>query len=227
MKAAFSVSYNGAHNKGGDPGSSGQLPGHVHARMLRDTCLYLKRECDWPIIVGATSFPGILRIETTPDEPEREYIWDVFKLARIVSIPGNPGHQSGACWSIRMGVEAASKLGIDYLIHTAEDVVPNPGICREMVAQMQREGSDYCGEPWGHNHDELNAQFFGCRVEWFATYFDGAGVGGQWTERYMADLVYGHNRKTSLIERVYLHTHDADEHRGLIERQSTKQRNRP
>jgi hypothetical protein len=122
----------------------------------------------------------------------------------------NPGHQYGACWTIRMAIEAASKMGMDYLIHTAEDLVVRPGLLPELVKQMERESSDYIGERWGTNKDELNSQFFGCRIGVFATIFDGAGLGDRWNERYMADLM--RNRRISEIDRVYLHTHDPDKH---------------
>lgn len=226
MKVAISISYCQSHAKGGNPPDCSFIPGHLHARMLSRTVDYLRNQSltfsaddrfsVQQIIICATAFPGITHIHTSPDAPEREYLWDVFRKTRFVTMADNPGHQGGAQWAIRMGIEAASKLGCDFLIHTAEDILPYPGALKEMLRKLIEEEADYVGELWGVNKDELNAQFFGCRLSWFASAFDGGGMNGRWTEKYMADLVRGHGRKVATVERLYYHTHDPEQHERMV-----------
>ncbi len=210
MNALVSISYCADHYKGADPERAMRLRGQTHAEWLEDACrIYYERGL--PVIVCCTGFRGMLNVEVSPQNLERDVMWRIFRKARaIVGVPENPGHQVGAALCIRQGLECASKLGYDLLIHTAEDVLPLPGVLREMQSTISGGSIDYVGSFWGPQRDELNSQFFACRVQSLVGKWDSAAVTGHGCiEKYLASLV--RFSRVHHLENYYRSTHDYDE----------------
>lgn len=211
MRVAINLAYCQDHHKGGD--RSGTLPGALHARWLEDAVQFYtdlafrelaSRGHRPSLIVSATGFKGWPEVESGE---ERNALWQVLGAAYFVSMAANPGHQVGAAWCIRLGIEAATHLGFDGMIHTAEDVIPEPEVLARMVERLAR-GCEYVGEAWGPDRKELNCQFFGCRPQdmmprdWDPTQLPRHGC----IERYMAHFLEG--RPTCRERFEYAHTHD-------------------
>lgn len=201
-KALISVSFCCAHFKGGD--GINQMHGEEHWRWLEECLDHLRATYNLPLIVACTGYPGILDVNNSPDDCSRDVAWRI--IAKGIPIMGtvhNPGHQVGAAQCIRIGLEYAAKCGYDYLIHTAEDVMPQPGTIAEMIRSLE-EGYAYAGQRWGHETGAyLNAQFFGCRVSALVGVWDACRVSefqhiegmlramiGQQSCRYLPDPVY-------------------------------------
>lgn len=211
MRVAVNLAYCCQHFKGGD--GIGTLPGAEHAEWLEQAVgFYHERACkelflqgySFDLFVSITGFPGWTEIAAGR---ERDALWRTFKYARFVTMNPNPGHQVGAAWCIRLGLEVAGKLGYDCLIHAAEDVIPGPGVLREMVKVLAESDYEYVGEAWGPERDELNTQFFACKVPWLAGNFDPTKVPAHGhIERYMATLL--RQRKVYRRPFAYAHTHD-------------------
>ena len=69
------------------------------------------------------------------------------------------------------------------------------------------QDAEYAGEAWGPNQDELNTQFFACRVPWLAGMFDPTQIPAHGhIEKYMAWLL--RDRKVYRQQFPYSHTHD-------------------
>ncbi len=151
-------------------------------------------------------------MENAPGNCERDIAWRI--LARDVPIfgtPSNPGHQVGAAQCIRIGLEAASKLGYDFLIHTAEDVIPNV-LTLEHMEEALDDGNDYVGELWGPEGDrqQLNSQFFACRVQSLVPTWDACAVtGAGCLEKYLFQRLDG--KRKAYIHPYYWTTHDRGE----------------
>ncbi len=210
--ALVSISFCAQHNKGAEPwcGEARWVHGQHHAEWLEE-CIDWWGKFSLDVIVSATAFPGILNVNQSHGNCERDVWWRIFDKARIVSDPNNPGHQVGASLTIRMGLEAAGKLGYPYLIHTAEDVLPNDGVVEEMLDALE-SGDAYAGEQWGQRPDELNSQFFGCYVEALVPRWDHGRVHDHRNlESYMAYMV-GDLPKW-LSQKHYRTTHDLNKWR--------------
>lgn len=222
MNAVVSVSYCNAHVKGAAPWAGGtRLDGALHARWLEEACgLYLDgvRSDDGhlyevpAVVIVSTAFDGILHVEAGE---ERDALWRCAR--RGVGIMGdaaNPNHQVGAALCLRLGLEYAGKLGHDYLVHTAEDVLPRPGALAAVLHALA-DGSEYAGYAWGVGTpaEGLNAQFFACRVPYLAGKFDPAAVtGAGHIEGYLRDLLAGKKLWLAVAPEVrYRHTHDYEE----------------
>lgn len=202
----FNVSFCCDHYKGGD--RINQLPGQEHAEWLEEQIDLLQRICAHPILVSMTGFRGWPEVETSQSNRERDVLWRIFARpnVRLVTMAANPGHQAGAAWCIRLGLEAAGKLDYDCLIHTAEDVVPNQGAFERMKSLLEK-GYEYVGERWGVNQDEANAQFFGCRVPRLAGLFDPGKLGEYGhIERYLRSLLL--DGMCCWTDSLYRSTHD-------------------
>lgn len=207
MKTIVSISFCATHHKGADPDVAWRLPGQEHWEWLEQACdLYLS--LGLPVIVAATGFPGMLDVEVRPGNLERDVAWRVFSKTRaIVGHAHNPGHQGGAATCIRLGLECASKLGYDLLIHTAEDVVPQRHAVADMIDALDALGNDYAGSIWGPARDQRNAQFFGCRVQALVGAWDAGKVGSfgcieSYLEHLLRDKVQWHS------DNLYRSTHD-------------------
>lgn len=218
MKTCINLSFNADHRKAD---GSCSIDAHEHWKMLESTVEYLRdlaaitQLFPWPVIISMTGFPGIMQIEARDDRPTRHVVWSLFKTCRFVTMRENPGHQQGAMWGIRMGVEAADKLGFDSMIHSAEDVLPHPGAIEDVVRRLEH-GARYVGEKWGHSAEHLNAQFFGCNVRWFSENFDVAGLAGMHTEWYLSSLLEKDFGFVDPISRCYDHTHDPAEYQRML-----------
>jgi hypothetical protein len=211
-----SISWCASHWKGADPGMGPRLSGQEHAEWLEDAVAYwLDQGLD--VIVAAVDFPGILDVETRPDNRERDVLWRI--LARRVPIVGtavNPGHQVGAAKAIRIGLEYADRLNYDYQIHTAEDVLPEAGVVSDM--RHFAHDRDYVGSRWGIEQTDLNAQFFMVRAEAIVHRWDACQVPSQrHIEGYLAHLLNGHPQ--AIIDNYYRTTHNRAEWRRWLEEQ--------
>lgn len=204
----LNIGYCNEHFKGGD--GINQMRGEEHARWLLEAVrLYAMQtpEC-WPIYVSITGFRGWPSVEISAANPERDVLWKVFHHPRVrfVTMDNNPGHQVGAAWCIRLGLEAAGKGDYSYMIHTAEDVVPHAGALDGIAFQLAA-GAEYVGEVWGEGKDELNSQFFGCRTGHLGALFDPPQVRAHGhVERYLRKLL--RDDQVCFIERLYRTTHD-------------------
>ncbi len=218
MRLLINISYCGHHYKGGGPNDAAydRIHGQAHAEWLEEAVTLWKNSIDDPIIchyfpkviVSATGFPGICHVEVSPGNLERDVMWRIFGRVPIVGMPQNPSHQEGAAWCIRQGLEYAGKLGYDYMIHTAEDIMPHRGTLTKLAGMLD-EGYEYVGERWGTS--DLNTQFFACRVQSLVGIWDPGQVmpSAGYVERYMAHCCVG--KSLGLIGRIYDHTHDFSE----------------
>lgn len=210
MKVAVNLAWTASHFKGGD--SINRQDGALHAEWLEQAVDFYRRLAEralidlhsheWGLFVSVTGFQGWPEVDAGR---ERDALWRAFGRSRFVTMVANPGHQVGAAWCIRLGLEAAGKLGYDYMLHTAEDVIPGPGVLGEMVDALK--DAEYAGEAWGPERNELNTQFFACRVPYLAGVFDPTKVPEHGhIEKYMAALLT--QRKKCLRQFPYAHTHD-------------------
>ncbi len=209
MNPMISISYCGDHRKA----DSQVLSGVDHARMLADAVDYLHHETGWPIVVVADGFRGHCPWEANYDVGEVSLLWDLWRKARWVTIPENPGHLGGANWIIRAAVEAAHCLGHDVILHTCEDVIPYRGVCRQIVDRLVTEKSVYVGEPW--KDGAVSTQFFAADVAFLYENFEARPASGILVEPYLLSILAG--KMTGTVGRGYHHTHTPAEHRRLIE----------
>lgn len=168
----------------------------------------------WPILVSMTGWPGMMYVESSPTNLERDWYWRTFALARMVGISDNPGHQQGAGWCIRQGVEAAHYMGCKYMIHTAEDVIfnkmPDGKYAGAYLVDQLRAGHDYAGMVWGYHDEHLNSQVFACRVDALVSVYDPRVLNGeQHTEWYLHSIMSSKRMWTG--PPLYYHTHNYEE----------------
>jgi hypothetical protein len=203
------ISFCAAHGKGfGSP-----IAEVTHARWLWECVEHLDETVGGKIIVSMTGFRGLLHHWAGE---ERDYLWKVWDRCPIVHISDNPGHHQGSCWCIRMGLEACGKTGVEFMVHTAEDVVPYPGAIKVLLDKLN-EGYDYAGTPWGYNGENLNAQFFACRVQAICGVFDQCKVvpeTNMHSEKYLKQIFEG--QKVWCGPQNYWHTHDYDEWKRFL-----------
>jgi hypothetical protein len=206
------ISYNADHIKGfGSP-----IPNELHAQWLWECVEHLDKTTDSLLAVSMSSFKGMLHVRAGA---ERDYLWKVWDKAKIIHIHDNPGHHQGCCWAIRMGLEAAAKTGIEYMLHTAEDVVPHPGAIDRLMMKLILDGYDYSGMPWGVHNEFLNAQFFACRVQAIVAQFDQCQVTGDvHSEKYLKRMFEGKKIWTESSHYCYWHSHDYHEWKKFLER---------
>jgi hypothetical protein len=206
--AVVNVSFYAGHAKGGD--GINYLPGEEHWRWLEQCLLYLEELCDWPLFVSMTGFAGFETTDAAPHNNERDVLWRIFSRPRVrlITMAANPGHQVGAAWCIWLGAQAAAKLGIDYMIHTAEDIVPRPGAMQQMVRQLE-EGATYVGEVWHTTPPGLSTQFFACRAGSVAGPLDPCRVREYgFVERALWELVPEHLRRINEWAETHRTCHD-------------------
>jgi len=210
VKTLVNISYCCDHAKGADPERAWHLPAQEHAEWLEKACdLYLDDGFD--AIVSCTGFHGMINVNNSRTSYERDVMWRIARKVRtIVGCPQNPGHQVGAALCIRQGLEAASKFGYDVMIHTAEDVVPRKHVLGDMTEMCGIVGYRYYGSIWGPKRDQLNAQFFACRVNDLVGPWDAAAVTGYGCiEAYLASLLDFDDCLD--VENYYRTTHDHSE----------------
>lgn len=212
MSFCVNISYCAQHFKGGSTDVGGTvLHGETHARWLLEAVRWYKS--NFPVtatvLVSMTGWPGMLRCEVSPNNLERDVMWEVWREARLLGVPDNGHHQSGAAWCLRMGLEAAAKLGHEVMLHTAEDVLADGGDIYDLIGKCIR-GYDYAGEAWGHHQEFLNSQFFACRVQSLVPYLDPCVVNGEHhLEKYLKELLEG--KKVWTGPHCYKHTHNPEE----------------
>ncbi len=216
-RAVISVSACWTHVKGGNDASCPVLPGDIHAEWLEKCVRHLRRSTQLPVVVTLTGFPGLCHV---PPGRERDALWRTFVRSRFVSSPYDLPHQKGAAITIRQALEFARHMRYDYLIHTAEDVVPRHDSIPYMLERLD-EGWDYVGEVWGENDDQLESRFFACRVNALLQNFNPLAlldVGGTPIERYLANILAMKRvcREKRQNGASYHHSHDPDEWRRLL-----------
>jgi hypothetical protein len=153
-KLAISVSYYGHHRKG-----DGQvMDAWEHEDMLRRTVDYLRQEmrAHAPFIIVCGS--GMNRNDRILD------LGAGSLSTRVLASYEETGNPDGSWWAICQGAKAAISFGCEFLIHTAEDVLPHRGVMADMVWRMHNERLDYLGHLW-RPQGELATQFFGCRAK--------------------------------------------------------------
>lgn len=211
-RVLVSVSWCASHWKGANPGEGARIHGETHARWLKESVKWYKRRRFFSI-VACTDYHGILRVNTSPDDGERQVLWTLIRDGvPIMGEAHNPGHQVGAAQCIRIGLEYAAYCGYDYLVHTAEDVFPNERKMYGMIAALQ-QGAHYAGSRWGWQlgRDELNSQFFAARVCPLVNDWDACAVSGHGCiERYLRVMI-GDRLCEYMDEPYYRTTHDFEE----------------
>jgi hypothetical protein len=201
----INVSFCSSHRKGGDAPESPFLDGELHWRWLEEALVFLESQAPWDIFVSVIGFTGF-------EHHKHTAIWRIFDrdAVRLLFSPANPGHQQGAALAIWLGLEAAHHLDYKYMVHTAEDIVPDPGAMMKMVEWMDGSHVDYIGEAWGWSRTELSAQFFACRVEALRPVFDpGQVLAHGYIERYLRDKLA--NNPKEFTENMFRHTHSFEE----------------
>ncbi len=187
-ETVINVSFCAAHRKTGID----NLPGQLHAEWLEKCVDHLIDTTGLPVVVSITCWPGLCNVETSESSKERDVMWRIYAKTRFMTMPHDTGHQLGAAWNIRQGIEFANKLGYKYMIQTAEDCVPKPGSIPKIIKLLE-EGHDYVGRRGsGDPNTEVNSEFFGCRVDALFGPFDPSllGWGGK-LELYFCDLFRG------------------------------------
>ena len=216
MSAVVNIAFCADHRKGSDHGP--RLGEAEHWEWLERCCRRWIRE-DFGdatgalVVASATGYRGPLHVGAGR---ARDALWRVIGMdVPVLGDATNPGHQVGAGLTVRLGLEFAGKLGYPYLIHTAEDVLPRPGVVVAMLRSLEA-GDEYAGDHWaaGTPAEGLNAQFFACRVPHLAGVFDpGAIPAAGHIEGYLLSLLRG--RRLSLWQggpgERYRHTHSAEE----------------
>ncbi len=184
------------------------MQGELHARWLLEAVgYYLGFDAD--VVVSCTAWRGLLNVNNSPGDCERDILWQVEAVCPILGVPENPSHQVGAALCIRQGLEAAGKWDYDCLVHTAEDIVPERGAIENMIEAVQY-GADYAGNRWGPHQEFLNAQFFACRTQALVPTWDACQVvGAGHIENYLRQQI----GKGSVwaMEGLYRHSHDFEE----------------
>jgi hypothetical protein len=211
MSLVVNIGYCQEHFKGGD--RINQMHGQLHAEWLEQCVLMWEELCDCPVFVSMTGFTGWPEVENSATSNERDVLWRIFGRPRVrfVTMAANPGHQVGAAWCIRLGLEAAGKLGYAYMIHTAEDVVPSRDALLVIRQWLEVNGSSYVGEHWGvdEGRDECSSQFFGCDVGKLCGPFDPPAVSGHGhLEAYLRHLL---PTGCAWVRAMYRSTHDFSE----------------
>lgn len=202
------VSYCQAHRKH-MAGAVAELPGQLHAEWL-EKCVNHLLASGLPVIVSATGWPGLCNVEISPLSVERVVLWRVFNKVRFMTMP-DAGHQLGAAWNVRQGLEFALTNHYPYMIHTAEDVVVTHKALHD-IADALRRGSEYVGGDWTPGLEELNTQHFGCKVEPLMHRLDPARLaGGGQLEKYFYDLLRDRPKLLWEGDRPYGTTHYYDE----------------
>jgi hypothetical protein len=217
-RVIVNISFCCEHRKGGD--LVHPMNGQEHAEWLDDCCVWWLKHTPWPLFVSMTGFRGWPEVPNAPGYFERDVLWRCFGRERVRFVPmaANPGHQVGAAWCIRLGLEAAGKLGYDYLIHTAEDVLPYKWAPRELIGLLNQTEAEFVDERWGVNRDECNAQFFACRVPYLAGVFDPTAIPRHdHLEAYLRDILK--DKKIAHCEPSYRTTHDFAEWKRWVEEQ--------
>lgn len=220
-RVVISFGHCAEHYKGGD--GLGRMHGADHSRWLALAMDFYRRHCppEWDLQAAITGWPGWPAVETSPGNPERDWYWQALRSGRFITMAENPGHQRGAAWTIRLGLEAAGWLGYDCLVHTAEDVLPDAGGIRSLLEHLQG-GTCYAGQAWGRNQDELCSQFFACRVAVLASTFDPAEVHNDFPlECYLAKILSG--RRVAVVRANYHHTHSPGEWSAWVARYESKE----
>lgn len=192
-RAVINIGFCADHYKGGD--GRDRQHGQTHWEWLEQAIelLFDITMLELPIFVSITGFRGFESVLAAPGNQERDVLWRIFSrpYVRLITMADNPGHQVGAAWCIRLGLEAAHKLHYDYMIQTAEDVVPTRGAIEQMIGQLQR-GAEFISEEWGEAHEDCSAQFFACRTRFLGAKFDPCAVNAHGhIERYLRVLLEG------------------------------------
>lgn len=210
MNAVVNIGFCASHRKGGESGSL--LDEAAHWEWLEAACdWWLARNRSCGVVVSTTGFRGPLHVGAGR---ARDALWRVMSGVDVVGDAANPSHQVGAGLTVRLGLEYAGKIGFDYVVHTAEDVLPREGVVGAMLRALEG-GAEYAGDAWGVGTpaEGLNAQFFACRVPYLAGRWDAAAIPGSGhIEGYLRDLLRG--KRLWLADRPesrYRHTHDAAE----------------
>jgi hypothetical protein len=216
-KVAINFGHCAEHYRGGD--WANQMRGEDHARWLCSALELYRFRCPGlsprHFFVSITGWPGWPDVDVQQNNLERDWYWEAFRWSRFVTMAQNPGHQQGAAWTIRLGLECAGKLGYDCLIHTCEDIFPTPDAVATMLEHLTVGGYEYVGQAWSPG--QVNAQFFGCQVGRLAGLFDPCAVwqdgSGPCLERYLGQLLEGRAVARLELGRLYRHTHDWPEWR--------------
>ncbi len=178
----IALAYTGDHYKVRE----GHIPQIPHQEMLLTAIKNINPDNEFDVLVSANKFS----IMDIANDTERYHIWKVVKLATVLSMRENHGHQMGQAWAIRQAIEYAKTIGYEYLFWSAEDILyDDPFIVRNSIIFL-RNGASYIGRYWG-NPSELNCQVFGCRVSVMYNLFkpqDFAHRGGI-IEAYMSDVL--------------------------------------
>lgn len=170
----------------------------------------------YPLLVSATNFSI-----DHPWEEERILGWEVYKRAAVISTKNNPGHQLGACWTIRYAMEYASVMNYKYLFFTADDILfSNIDVVDKVINKMKTNDLGYLGARWGNSPITLSTQVFCVKIEDFVDVskrkfiFNPVVFGGRGSilEEYMFDIVARNHIKHEVAPGIcYTHTHHTDE----------------
>lgn len=210
MKTLLAFSYCGEHLK--------SIIGHInaidHIKCLLACMDNTNPTNKHPMLITATKFSIDNR-----DEDERVASWELIKRATVISTPYNPGHQHGACWTIRYAMEYAGYMGYDYMFYTADDILfEDPDIVDKIINRMTENNLGYIGSTWGGTAD-LSTQVFGIKVSDFVNIqerkfifnpivFASLGV---LLEQYMYSVVKAYKINYEIYNMQYHHHHHPHE----------------
>ncbi len=212
------ISYCGTHNKGDEATSSDaiRVTPEEHAEWLLASVKFYQRlgvslERPVRVIVTAVGLPSLMAI----DIDERNVMWEVSRLATVLSVPENPGHQVGACVALKEGLDAANHWGYPRYFHVTEDVLPWPGVVGKFVDLL--DDNDYVGMRWPSG--VLNLHMIACRSKAFWAFHPAAVRKYQGIEHYFEALLKDRPIKVNATgEGCYITTHDWQQYQSWLKK---------
>jgi hypothetical protein len=210
MKILVAFSYCGEHIKS----VIGRIDALNHMKCLMACMDNVNNDNKYPMLVSATKFSIDNR-----NENERMLSWELLKKATVISTNDNPGHQQGACWTVRYAMEFAGYMGYDYMFYTADDIVfDNPTVVEDTITTMIENELGYIGSTWGGGGD-LSTQIFGIKVSDFVDIEKRMFLfnpivfisHGSLLEQYMFHVIKNYGIKHKIYKIRYFHNHNPEE----------------
>jgi len=157
-RIALAYSFHGPHRKHFGAQGYYDLPAAEHWEMLRAARRRHNPDSRYREILSAVALQD--------DVPN-----DLARAMTIVNIDAEPGWQQGAMDAIRQALETAATLAADWLLFTAEDILPlSLDFVSSLVATAQEHEADWCGQ---HHSSGICTQVFAARV---ASFVDARGA---------------------------------------------------
>lgn len=196
----IAIAYTGDHHKMRE----GFIDPIKHQQMLIEAIRNINPDDEFNVLVSCNKH-SIMDISS---DEERSHAWQIYKMAAVLSLRENNGHQMGQAWAILQALEYANTHGFTRLFWSGDDILyDDPFAVKKAISLMDQNKSSYIGRNW-NTPTTLDCQIFGCQVQTLLRLFkplDFAARGGC-IEPYMYDILL-HEPKT-MCEIAHYHEHD-------------------